>query len=381
MKPTVRNIQSQDSWILATENVELAVTQLGGHMAPVFFYRDTDRPIQPYHISPWQGEASKIGEPVLVPLRGDFFCAPFGADNEYRGEKHVAHGESATRKWSGASVETQGQVHRLTMQMKTKARPGRINKTLSLIPGHNAVYAQHVLEDFSGKMCLGHHATLAAGDEERSLAVSTSPFAIGRTFPDLYSNPANREYQALAIDAGFRSLTRVPTRFKRPASIDASRFPHLLGYDDQIALFKKPSSKPAWITAVAAGQGYLWYAFKDPSVLPATVFWMSNRGRHGPPWRGRNLCLGLEDVCGYFAAGLKPSAAENPIQREGIPTTISLSKSKPTVIRTIQGVVKIPSGFVKVRSVRFDREQVTFRCVSGKTVSAAVCIGFLNNGL
>ncbi len=380
MKPQSRSIHSQPSWVLIGDQVELAVTKLGGHMAPVTFYRDTASPVEPYHISPWQEEALAIDEPVLVPLRGDFFCAPFGADNDYRGEKHPAHGESATAKWSDARIEQQEDVIALSMQMKTKIRPGTITKTLSLVEGHNAVYCRHRLEGFSGKMCLGHHATLAADDDKRSLAISSSPFALGRTFPDLYADPVSREYQALAIDAAFKSLSRVPTRFKTPASIDASRFPHLYGYEDQIALFKKPSSTPAWITAVAAGEGYLWYSLKDTAQLPATVFWMSNRGRHGAPWNGRNVCLGLEDVCGYFAAGLAPSAKANPVSQAGFPTTVSLSKNRPTEIRTIQGVARIPRGFVKVRSVRFGPDEITFRCVSGKTVTAPVRHRFLAEG-
>jgi hypothetical protein len=230
-------------------------------------------------------------------------------------------------------------------------------------------------------MCLGHHATLAADDDRRQLAISSSPFAHGATFPGLYSDPRNGEYQALAIDKPFRSLRRVPTRFKSPGVIDATKYPHIHGYEDQIALFKQPGTGPAWITAVAAGAGYLWFSLKDPAVLPATVFWMSNRGRHGAPWNGRNLCLGLEDVCGYFAAGLAPSAKANPVSRMGIPTTISLSKRRDTHVRAIQGAVKLPSGFVKVRGVRFTDEGMTFRCVSGKTVTAPIRHEFIFKGL
>ena len=38
----------------------------------------------------------EIDEPVLVPLRGDFFCMPFGANlDPYQGEKHVVLGNAA----------------------------------------------------------------------------------------------------------------------------------------------------------------------------------------------------------------------------------------------------------------------------------------------
>ena len=51
----VRDVHGQPSWILAGDDVEVAVTKLGGHMAPVTFDR-RGKPFQPYHVSPWQDE-------------------------------------------------------------------------------------------------------------------------------------------------------------------------------------------------------------------------------------------------------------------------------------------------------------------------------------
>ena len=52
-------------------------------MAPVTFFRDSAQPVRPYYVSPWQEEApSKMPAPVLVSLRGDFFCLPFGGNND-----------------------------------------------------------------------------------------------------------------------------------------------------------------------------------------------------------------------------------------------------------------------------------------------------------
>ena len=70
----LREVHAQPSWILATDDIELAVTRLGGHMAPVTFDRRSERPIRPYHVSPWQEERlADLPAAVLVPLRGDFF--------------------------------------------------------------------------------------------------------------------------------------------------------------------------------------------------------------------------------------------------------------------------------------------------------------------
>src|SRR4051794_39017502 len=58
-EPNLQTIHSQPSFVLASDQVELAVTRVGGHMAPVTFHRLSDRPVQPYYISPWQDEPAQ----------------------------------------------------------------------------------------------------------------------------------------------------------------------------------------------------------------------------------------------------------------------------------------------------------------------------------
>jgi hypothetical protein len=146
---------------------------------------------------------------------------------------------------------------------------------------------------------------------------------------------------------------------------------------DILGLFKKPAQTPAWTTAVNTKQRYLWFSLKDPALLPATIFWMSNGGRHMAPWNGRNCCIGLEDVCGHFADGIKPSATKNPINQAGFATAVKLTKAKPTVVPYIQGCMPTPAGFDCVASVEFDPGRVTFHSESGKAVSAVVHHEFL----
>jgi len=381
MKVALRTIAAQPSWVVRSSSVELAVTQLGGHMAPVTFCRDTARPVQPYYISPWQGEACKLDEPVLVPLRGDFFCMPFGANEQaYRGKRHHVHGEPGGAKWRFVALETSGAATTLMLSMRTKVRPGTVTKRLGLVDGQNVVYVQHVLEGYSGLTPLGHHATLAVPAEPGSLRVATSKFKIGRTNPAPGGDPASREYGSLAPDEGFRDLARVPLVWKDPAYGDLTSFPARTGFTDIAAVFKTPGRTPAWIAATVAGEGYMWYSLKDAAVLPATVLWIANRGRHGAPWNGRNRCLALEDVCGYFADGLAASVRANPISKAGIPTAVKLSPKTPTAVNCIQGVVKVPRSFQTVRSARFADGKVIFRGAAGKEVTAAVNWKFLATG-
>ncbi len=372
-----RTIADQPSWVVSSDAVELAVTRLGGHMGPVTFFPGTGQPIQPYYVSPWQEEKLDIDEPVLRTLRGDFFCMPFGGNNRYRGEDHVAHGETATAEWTLADLSGQDGATTLTLTMDTTERPGRVTKELTLVDGQSVVYCTHTLEGFSGKMCLGHHATLALPEQPGALRVATSRFQLGMTNPKVFSDPAGGEYQSFRIGKRFTRLSRVPVLWPEPGFGDASSFPIREGFTDLLAICRKPTQRPAWTTATVASRGYLWFSLKDAAVLPTTAMWISNRGRHGPPWNGRNRCLGLEDVCAYFAEGLADSARTNLLSEAGYPTTISLSKRKPTRIRYIQGVVRVPDEFQQVRTARFQAGRVVFVSTTGMEVTAEVDWGFL----
>jgi hypothetical protein len=385
----LRTVHSQPCYVIATKSVELAVTRLGAHMAPVTFFRDSERPVQPYYISPWQDEPSAaMPAPVLVPLRGDFFCLPFGGNAEVvNGEKHPPHGEVAGSEWrfAGRAQFDDSQVAQvtLTLAIDTKVRAGRVTKEISLLRGQNVIYTKHTIEGFAGRAPLGHHATLAMPDKEESVRIATSPFRFGMTQPGLFSDPHAGEYQALLPGAKWSDLSKVPAAWKTAADADLTRLPARFGYADLVQLVNEPWEKaggPAWTTATFADRGYVWFSLKDPAVLASTLFWMENHGRHGHPWNGRNNCLGLEDVTTYFADGLAPSTRDNALSKEGVTTSLELRADKPTVVNYIQGVVRIPPGFDVVRTLEFAPGQVTFISASGQRVSAPVQHEFVKTG-
>lgn len=397
MKPEVTTIKGQKSWLFSNGNIEAAVTQKGGHMAPVYFYRDTKSPVQPYYISPWAEEEGKVTPGVLKSLRGDFFCMPFGADNRYKNEKHDVHGEPAGERWKDPKLTAEGGAVEFTVTMTTKARPGRITKKIVLKEGHNAVYSEHLLEGYTGPMTLGHHPCLAVPDEDGGMRISTAPIAGGFTAPRPAEAlvAAEGEYFAIAPDRRFKSPEKVPTVWKDPPYTDCSLFPQREGFTDLIGLCakgalqegpkgggKKSSSasgavKPHWTAAAVPSEGYLWFSVKNPLVLPVTVFWMSNFGRHAFPWNGRNRCIGLEDVCAYLAEGLAPSTKKNPVKELEIPTAVKLSSKQPFSVKYIQGVVKIPKTFDRVKTVRFEKDGLLFLSPSENKVKALLDWGFL----
>lgn len=367
-------------WVIKSGEVEFAITKTGGHMAPVTFYRDTKEPVAPYYISPWQGEDHDYPVPVLVPLRGDFFCMPFGGNGDaYRHENHPPHGETSGSVWSFVSSEKKGIRTTLTLQMNTKARAGRVTKKLSLLEGQNVIYSSHLIEGFEGKTSLGHHAILAMPEKEGVFKISHSPIRFGLTNPTQFSDPANGEYQQLGINERFTSLSAVPSIFNGGPDVDCSTLPNAKGYADLLMLFPKDTGgKPAWLTAVRADKRWMWFSLKDPKVLSSSVFWLENRGRHMLPWYGRNNCVGLEEVTAYFADGLKPSASDNLLTKQGIQTAIDIDGR--LMVNYIQGVVKVPAGFAEVANVEFSAGVVTFISPKGQRVLVAVRHEFLKTG-
>jgi hypothetical protein len=199
------------------------------------------------------------------------------------------------------------------------------------------------------------------------------------TNPTQFSDPAKGEYQQLAIGQRFQSLTAVPSRFKDSPNVDVSRLPQKKGFADLVMIFPEPTGdKPAWLAAVRADEGWMWYSMKDPKVLAGTVFWLENCGRHQLPWFGRNNCVGLEDVTAFFADGLKASAEENIVSKSGVPTSIDLRGD--FTVRYIQGVAKIPEGFKEVANVEFSKGTATFISTTGQRVAVPVAHEYLKSG-
>ena len=381
----LRNQHQQPCFVVGNKQVEVAVTENGGHMAPVTFYRDSDRPLKPYYVSPWQDEKpTEMPVPVLVPLRGDFFCMPFGGNSEeVSGEKHPPHGEIAGAKWKPMGTKKAGDVTTLTMAIDTKIRRGRVTKELSLVDSQNVVYTKHTIEGFAGRVPLGHHATLAMPDQVETVRLAASPFRFGMTYPGTFSDPNQREYQSLLPNSKWNSLEKVPVAWKGEPDADLTKLPARKGFADLIQLVNEPWEKPngpAWMTATFTDSNYVWFSLKDPAVLSTTVFWIENHGRHGHPWNGRNNCLGLEDVTAHFADGVKASMEENVLSKEGVRTAVELKSDRPTTVNYIQGVVKVPEGFEMVKTLEFSPGQVTFISTTGEKVTAPVRHEFLKTG-
>lgn len=384
-KPSKKIVHGQPSWRLASDKVELFVTETGGQLGPVTFDR-TGRKIRPYSIAPWAEEKT---DPKMLPLikalRGDFFCMPFGGNaRPFRGEKYPVHGETANAKWSySGQTDCKGCVS-LVLSLNTTIRKARVSKFIFLINGQNAVYCAHSISGAHGPMDLGHHAMLKFPDYPGSGNISTSPFEFGQVNPGTFESPENGGYSQLKPGARFSDLRSVPTIFGSTA--DLSSYPARRGWEDLVLLAAKVSACPesaegqpfAWTAVTFPKERYVWFALKDPRVLRSTIFWISNGGRHYAPWNGRHRnVLGLEEVTAYFADGLCESAGKNALSAQGIPTCVHLNPKRPLLVKYITAVAAVPRGFDRVAEIEAQTRNVVLKSASGMAVSTPLDAGFL----
>lgn len=367
----------QPSWRFKSDKVSATITRLGGHLAPVEFQLGK-KTVAPYAIAPWAEEKTAPGLPkMLQALRGDFFCAPFGGNDEaWKGEKHPAHGETANAVWKFESLEQKDKDVVLHLSLKTRIRKGRVDKVLFLRKGETAIYSRHILSGMSGRMNIGHHATLKFPEGEGSGQISTSRFQSGQVLPVPFEDPAQGGYNSLKAGATFKRIDQVPKADGTMA--DLSRYPARRGFEDLVMLTHRDHADFAWSAVAFAKEGYAWFALKDPRVLQSTVFWMSNGGRHYAPWNGRHVdVMGIEDVTAYFHCGLAPSLKANAVNGRGVATSLPLYPEFPLVVNYIMAVAAIPRGFEKVKSITPEKDGVMLQATSGQKIFAPLDLSFL----
>jgi len=371
-----KNVYGEKSYIISNNCIELAITKLGGQMAPVQFYKDDGNPILPYYISPWQEEDLKPIEPVNKVLRGDFFLLPCGLPKQFEKEGYIIHGETANRNWELDSYINKNGITKLSLFMNTKIRTGLVKKIIKLVDGNNAVYIKHILTGYSDSFSFGHHAILNLPESENSVFISTSPIKFGYTHPGNDETfCVNKEYNSLQAGRQFDNIKQVPTVWKNKPFLDCSVHPINTGFTDLIQIYYEKNDGPAWLVAYYPEMNYIWYSLKNSDELPSTVFWMENKGRHYFPWNGRARCLGLEDVCVAFGDDGVNSHIKEKLRKSNIKYEAHIDET--TIIRNIQGVAKVPVGFGSIEEIDFSKNTMTVISESKHKINVNVDWEFL----
>ena len=309
---------------LNSDRVSLGVTETGGHLSDVAFDLGGGERVKPMHTAPWN--SAELGpdiDPILHVLRGDFFCAPFAANDVDPAETRV-DGATANGTWQLAASGDGW----LDAVLDTAVMGARVTKRVELRPGEAMVYQRHTLD--------GGRAACRSASTPCSMPIrrSGSPFrpSSGRARRRCRSRRRRSGRSVLATGQTITDLARA--RLADGGTADITRFPFDTGHDDIWSLASDPGLPFAWTAATCAERGWTWFALKDPRTLPETLVWTSHGGRRYAPWNGRHThCIGLEEVCSYFHLGHAASIADNPLSLRGIPTDASgrtVRSSSPT---------------------------------------------------
>jgi hypothetical protein len=226
-------------WRLRRDAVEVGVTAVGGMLDPVRF-RTERGSVEPMHRAPWVDDPPPA-VPMLQHLRGDFFCAPFGASDLLDGEPRP-HGTPANGSWQLLHQDE----HELRLELGGRVMGARVLETIRLVPGHPVVYQRYELVGGSGRLPLGHHAMLHASEW---LRLSFAPYRWGATPPHPVESAASGGRSLLAYPQAFERLERV--RAAAGGTVDLSRFPTLERSEEIVLLASDTDRSWTWSATVA----------------------------------------------------------------------------------------------------------------------------------
>ena len=327
---------------LASNRASLAVTETGGHLSDVTFSLPGGRKISPMHIAPWIGEAMPAdAPPFLAILRGDFFCPPFGGNDVVPAETRV-NGLTANGTWRLTNNSPAG----LDAVLDGDVMGAKLTKHVEVRPGEAMVYQRHTFTGGSGRLPIGHRAMLRANSP---LRLAFSPWTKALTHPAPVEVPPHGR----ALRAPNQTITDLKAA-KRDVggTVDLTIYPTPDGYETIWMLIADRAQPFAWTAATAAEDGWVWFALKDPRILPQTLLSHSNGGRDYPPWNGRHKrVIGLEEICGYFHFSHAEAISNNPVAASGSLTAVELRPGSDLNVSYAFGLAETPPGFGSVATI------------------------------
>ncbi len=290
--------------------------------------------------------------PVERNLAGDFFCAPFGADDGLNGP---AHGWTANSAWDPHPSDEGS----LKLALKQKVMGATVFKHLRLSETAPLLYQEHIVESGEGALTASHHPMIGmkAGG---TLSVSKKQIAL--TEP----NPLETGRNRLAVGAIVEDLGSFPS--SDGGLVDLTDLPIGDRHEDFVVLVEAANSDLGWSAVVRREEEDIVFVLKNPAILPVTMLWHSNGGRDYQPWDSRHRgVLGIEDARAAGTSGLNAAAKPNPVSAYGVPTYFNLG----TRIRIphVIGAIPHPSGWVRITSIETGEGSLILTSQSGETIA------------
>ncbi|MGI9367144.1 MAG: hypothetical protein ACR2O8_18335 [Rhizobiaceae bacterium] len=334
----------------------------GGNISNLEISTSSERVLHPLHKAFWVDGPDQLPSQVSLverQLEGDFFCAPFGANPD-----SPIHGWTANGLWNPVELRTSGNSNSTSRsyELDQLVQGAKVTKTLTLKEGHPFLYQNHQFTGGDGHIPIAHHAMIRVPGGAR-LSFSQKSFGVTPQVP-LETDPS-RGGSLLSYPQRFDSITHVATG--RGESVDISHYPFAREHEDIAVLLESSNSRLAWSAALASRDGFLFFAIKDPDILPQTLLWMSNGGRHYSPWDSKHDCvLGIEEAAtschrsgGFASAPDKGS--------DGLACGLNLLQQGSTDIRYGFGAIPAPQGWSQISDIRMSADNIVIEDVSGAT--------------
>lgn len=312
----------------------LTVQRLGAMLAPVRFDLSDGRSVQPMHIPSWADENLPPDlPPILRGLRGEWPCIPFGADEPQTlladwqtsmGQSSPLppnappHGESSNCVWDWIDV---GDAH-LTLHLDYPADHPIAWVERDIVPDPSAPAIDCTLRVMPQADCclpIGIHPTLTPPSTIGSAQIIAPSAKHIRSYPGSLEPGAD----IFKEDAVFGDLAAAPAH--RRGTVDARRVPFDAPGEDLLQLV---GVEEGFVALENHEAGYRVNLTWNAEHFPSLLIWYSNRGRKHAPWNGRHAALGLEPICSAFDLGAGIASADNPIARQGTPTSHSFQAGK-----------------------------------------------------
>lgn len=284
------------------------------------------RIIAPYARVPW---ADLPDDPARFPadmaphlrrMSGDFFCAPFCADDV---EGAPPHGWTANSAWALVSEDRFDGGVTARFRLGHRIAGATVDKVWTLRDDHPFLYQEHRFNGGTGSLPVAHHAMLDLRDGG---LLRFSPKAWAET-PANALEPAR---SALRYPAQGTDLTALAGA---TGPVDLTRYPIGHRHEDFVMLVDDPAQRLGWVTALRPASGDIAVMVKPVAILPQTMLWFSNGGRDAAPWNGAHQgVLGIEEACALGLEGRLAATLPNRLTARGVPTALNLGAGPVRVV-------------------------------------------------
>lgn len=302
---------------IISDTISFEALENGGIITNLTFIDKNNCKQFPLYKAPWIIEGYDLDTFLLQYLQGEFLCLPFGGGRKVNSPNWIEdstikeyedlHGYGANHKWNINEID-QG-VH-MNIVYPEDHPIDRIEKEVTLNENTQSLdITIKIRAKYDIYLPIGIHPNIALDYPYESVKLELPYFKFGYTLP----SDTEDGISLLKEDTIFYSLEKVP--LKTGKNINLTKFPILESTEEIIQLCGIES----WIKV-----HFPTYSIEiswNLEVFPSLLLWISNKGRSYEPWNSRNICLGIEPMCGAFDLLTGIATSSNPINKKNIPTS------------------------------------------------------------